>query len=127
MSKNTQLNVLIAPLDWGLGHTTRCIPIIKALQKRGCNVFIACNNWQKKFLQNEITAVTFLDLEGYNIHYSKKFLFYTIGAQALKIKRSIKKEHLWTSNIIREYNIDWIISYSNLQYNYNAPTAISFA
>ena len=24
-------NILVAPLDWGLGHATRCIPIIKKL------------------------------------------------------------------------------------------------
>ena len=32
--------VLIAPLDWGLGHVTRCIPIIRALLKRGNTVII---------------------------------------------------------------------------------------
>ena len=26
-------NILIAPLNWGLGHATRCIPIIKALEE----------------------------------------------------------------------------------------------
>jgi UDP:flavonoid glycosyltransferase YjiC (YdhE family) len=32
--------ILIAPLNWGLGHATRCIPIIKALQE---NNYIRCN------------------------------------------------------------------------------------
>ena len=27
-------NILIAPLNWGLGHATRCIPIIKALEEK---------------------------------------------------------------------------------------------
>ena len=27
-------NILVAPLNWGLGHATRCIPIIKELEKK---------------------------------------------------------------------------------------------
>ena len=26
--------VLVAPLDWGIGHATRCVPIIKCLLKQ---------------------------------------------------------------------------------------------
>jgi hypothetical protein len=29
---NNKKTILIAPLNWGLGHATRCIPIIRALQ-----------------------------------------------------------------------------------------------
>ena len=31
----TTKNILIAPLNWGLGHATRCIPVIKALEENG--------------------------------------------------------------------------------------------
>ena len=27
--------ILVAPLNWGLGHATRCIPIIRALEANG--------------------------------------------------------------------------------------------
>jgi len=33
--------ILIAPLNWGLGHATRCIPIIKALQENNYIPIIA--------------------------------------------------------------------------------------
>ena len=36
--------VLIAPLDWGLGHATRCIPIIHALLANGYEVVIAADS-----------------------------------------------------------------------------------
>ncbi|MBU3745270.1 MAG: glycosyl transferase family 28, partial [Sediminibacterium sp.] len=32
------IKVLVAPLDWGLGHATRCIPIIAALLSEGYEV-----------------------------------------------------------------------------------------
>ena len=33
--------ILVAPLDWGLGHATRCIPIINELVRQDCTVWIA--------------------------------------------------------------------------------------
>jgi len=44
----TKLKILIAPLDWGLGHTTRCVSLIKALQKFNADIWIAGNEMQKK-------------------------------------------------------------------------------
>ena len=32
------LKILVAPLDWGLGHATRCIPIINELVRQDCTV-----------------------------------------------------------------------------------------
>ncbi|MDA3616758.1 glycosyltransferase [Polluticaenibacter yanchengensis] len=104
------LNVLIAPLDWGLGHTTRCIPVVKALLQRHCNVFIACNHWQQSFLERECGNLTYIKLEGYNIQYSKNRLFLKIASQSLKIKKRIKAENKVLEEILTQYNIDWIIS-----------------
>ena len=33
--------VLVVPLDWGLGHATRCIPLIKHLQSKGLRIIVA--------------------------------------------------------------------------------------
>ena len=36
MNLNTpSKTILVAPLNWGLGHATRCIPIINALEENG--------------------------------------------------------------------------------------------
>ena len=37
------LKVLVAPLDWGLGHATRCIPVIRELLLKNCTVFLAAD------------------------------------------------------------------------------------
>ena len=102
--------MLIAPLDWGLGHTTRCIPVIKAVLQRNCKVFIACNHWQQSFLEQEFNNLIYIKLEGYNIEYSKKRLFLKIASQGLKIRRKIAEENLALKAIIADYKIDWIIS-----------------
>lgn len=102
--------MLIAPLDWGLGHTTRCIPVIKAVLQRNCKVFIACNHWQQSFLEQEFNNLTYIKLDGYNIEYSKKRLFLKIASQGLKIKRKIAAENVALKTIITAYKIDWVIS-----------------
>ena len=105
-------SILISPLDWGLGHATRCIPIIKALLLLNYNVYIACNNNQKKMLQLEVENVTFLLLNGYDIKYSfnNKLFALSIIEQLPKINKAIKFEHLWLQEAIEKYKIDLVIS-----------------
>ncbi|MEQ1623975.1 MAG: glycosyl transferase family 28, partial [Sediminibacterium sp.] len=58
--------VLVAPLDWGLGHATRCIPIIKALQELGKTVLLAGDGPAAQLLQTEFPSLTLLPLRGYH-------------------------------------------------------------
>ena len=68
---DTKLTILIAPLDWGLGHATRCIPVVKKLQQLSVNVIIAVEDETKSLLQQEFPTIEFLSLHGYKIKYSK--------------------------------------------------------
>ena len=107
-----QPNVLVIPLDWGLGHATRCIPIIKTLLRRGCTVLLAGEGKTKNLLQKEFPQLIFLPLEGYRIAYSKSKwrLPYTIGVQIPKILKAIQKEHAWLQRVVKEYQIHTVIS-----------------
>jgi uncharacterized protein (TIGR00661 family) len=104
--------ILIAPLDWGLGHATRCIPLINAFLNIKCNVVIACNDVQKQLLQQEFSSVHFVQLQGYNITYNKypKLLTLSILQQLPKIATAIKREHKWLNEIIDELAVDIVIS-----------------
>lgn len=104
--------ILVAPLDWGLGHATRCIPIVKALLLNDCRVIIACNTLQKKIFEQEFTKIDFLPLEGYNITYTKhpKLLAVSILRQLPSIVKVIKKENSWLKKIIDTHQIDLVIS-----------------
>lgn len=106
-------NILVAPLDWGLGHTTRCLLIIKCLQSNGYNVFVAANTTQKQLIQTQLKSnVKFLELEGYNIKYSKTkwSLPFKIAFQVPKILFKIYKEHVWLKKQIKEYKLHAVIS-----------------
>ena len=50
---DTRPRVLIAPLDWGLGHASRCLPIILSLIEHGCEVIVASEGAAKQLLQLE--------------------------------------------------------------------------
>jgi uncharacterized protein (TIGR00661 family) len=104
--------VLIAPLDWGLGHATRCIPIIDALLSKGCQVIIAATGSSKKLLEQEYTALRFIDIPAYHITYGKNSIYTGIKMllQLPKIKRIIKKENQWLPSIIMNYSIDIVLS-----------------
>lgn len=104
--------ILLAPLDWGLGHATRCIPLITFWLGKGYNVHVAANNTIRKLLQPEFPELVFLELPGYNIHYSvkKRLLPFTIITQVPKILQAIRNEHKWLIALINETKYDTIVS-----------------
>lgn len=104
--------VLVAPLDWGLGHATRCIPIIKALQELGKTVLLAGDGPAAQLLQTEFPALTLLPLRGYHISYAKTGwgLPWQMLSQAPSIFQTIKDEHAWLDAMIEEQQIDLVIS-----------------
>lgn len=112
MENFNKSTILIAPLDWGLGHTTRCIPIIKALQSANYNVIAAVSLQQKIVLQQEFPNLTYIDLFGYNIAYTKNKWFFIIKImlQIPKILRCIYKENKWLNKIIEQEKISLVIS-----------------
>lgn len=104
--------ILVAPLEWGLGHATRCIPIIHELISQGCEVLIAAEGATNSLLKKEFRHLQFLPLMGYRMRYSRKkiFLPVKIFLQLPKIIFTIYKEHQWLKKIIKQYKIDAVIS-----------------
>jgi uncharacterized protein (TIGR00661 family) len=104
--------VLVAPLDWGLGHATRCIPIIYALLQQDMEVIIAADGKIETLLKKAFPGYSFVFLKGYNIKYSKaKFwLPFKLLIQLPKIVWRIYAENRWLKRIIKAYKIDAVIS-----------------
>ena len=104
--------VLIAPLDWGLGHATRCIPIIKAMLNNGYTVIIAAEGAQANLLQNEFPNLAILPLKGYRVRYSKSkwVLPFKLLWQVPGLFQTIRYERNWLANTIKEHKIDLVIS-----------------
>jgi hypothetical protein len=85
--------VLYSALDWGLGHCTRGVPLIKALQKAGKKVVIACNPQQQSFFETALEDVSYQMLEGYKIQYFRSIpAWMSIVLQFNKIKTAMKAD-----------------------------------
>jgi uncharacterized protein (TIGR00661 family) len=104
--------VLLAPLDWGLGHATRCIPIVYDLIQQDVEVIIAVEGKTKVLLEKAFPGYSFVFLRGYNITYSKARLWLPlkIVMQLPKIVWRIYAENKWLKKIIKAYKIDAVIS-----------------
>ncbi len=103
--------VLVAPLDWGLGHATRCIPIVNEFLQRGCEVHIASNGSALILLRQEFPNLKFHELVSYNANYSVGIPFMmNILFQMPKFLLAIKKEHHQIERIIENENINLLVS-----------------
>lgn len=103
--------ILLAPLDWGLGHASRCVPLIKRLQGQNNHFVIACTVKQKQFLQEELNGVEYVDLFGYDVMYSTVLpLWIKILLQLPRISSIIRKEHRWLADYVKKNKVDFIIS-----------------
>lgn len=108
--------VLVAPLDWGLGHATRCIPIIKKLNDCNAEVLIGAEGSAALLLNQEFPNFEILPLKGYRIKYakSKSFFFFNILLQLPKIAWAVSYEKKWLNKIIENQKIDVVISDNRL-------------
>jgi len=104
--------ILIAPLNWGLGHATRCIPIINALIHHEFEPIIASDGVALELLKKEYPNLIGLTLPSYNITYSKKgkLFKYKLLKDSPRILKNIQAEKKATSQIVEDYNISGIIS-----------------
>jgi len=112
VSVKLNIKVLIAPLDWGLGHATRCVPIITELLKLGCKVIIAAEGAQENLLKTEFPDLEFVNIPGYKIKYSgnKRFFAIKILSQLPKIFKAISLEKRWLQGFIQHTPVDAVIS-----------------
>lgn len=102
---------LISPLDWGLGHATRCVPIINDCIKKGEPVILATDGQALSFLQQEFPNQKCIRLKGYSMKYAGgRLLPFVIMLQLPFFALSICLEHRRLKRIIRTYGIDKVIS-----------------
>lgn len=104
--------ILFAVLNWGLGHASRSIPLIKKLISEQNEIVIASDGEALVLLKKEFPSLIFEELSSYNVYYSEdsKNFDKTIFFQLNKFSKTIKNEHKQTKELILKYNINQIIS-----------------
>ena len=105
------MKILVCPLNWGLGHATRCIPLIKKLIAEQHEVIIASDGHPLQLLKEVFPGLRFIHSTSYNIHYNKGKSQVTAMFRSLpKIFSGIIREHHWLYQLNKQEHFDQIIS-----------------
>lgn len=104
--------ILVAPLNWGLGHATRCIPIINALISDGFEPVLASDGAALALLKKEFPNLAFYELPSYNITYPKKGALFQFKMllESPKLLKSIYAEQKALKKILKTAKFHGIIS-----------------
>lgn len=111
ISKLHNKTILYSALDWGFGHVTRSIGIIRELIEQENKVIIACNEEQKQLFKSYFPDVEYLFLEGYNFKFSGKGSWsWDLWKQRKSFFKTIQIEYKFVQDFCAKNKIDVVIS-----------------
>ena len=103
--------MLVCPLNWGLGHATRCVPIIRKLIAEGHEPVIVADGYPQAFLRQEFPTLRFIEFLSYSIYYSSgKSQVSAMIFNFPNIVKGIINEHLWLREFLHIEHFDQVIS-----------------
>lgn len=123
---NRHKTILVAPLNWGLGHATRCIPIIKGLLAYSFKVKLAGDGEALSLLRKEYPELDYIELPSYNIRYPKKGKYFKAKLlfKLPGINKTAKQEKKLVKALVEDGQIDGIVSDNRLGvYHKDVPSA----
>jgi UDP-N-acetylglucosamine:LPS N-acetylglucosamine transferase len=108
---NIMGRVFLSPLNWGLGHSTRDIPIIEELIRRGHEVTVGTSGNALTLLKRECPECNFILFKDYPAPYSASRFFLPKFAASIPILlRALARERKKLVQILSENDYDLIIS-----------------
>ncbi len=106
------MKVLLSPLDWGLGHTTRSIPVVRALLRAGASVTLAGSPSSLYIFREEFPELEFLEAPRYDIHYpshGSEMPLWVMRNQK-SFFHTIREEQEWVETMVIRRGFDRVIS-----------------
>ena len=107
--------ILVAPLDWGLGHASRCVPVVQFLVEQGFEVVLGGSGNSLAYLKHRFPELVSVELPSAKMNYGRNgmlslpFLF-----SMLRFASNIRREHRALKRIIAEYSIDYVFADNRL-------------
>ena len=105
------MKILVAPLNWGLGHASRCVPLVQRLLNEGHEVILGGDGESLTLLRKHFPKLRYTYLAPLNLRYSKgqRQVWAMIKAMPRLLKWAIQ-DHLMLKALLREEHIDQVIS-----------------
>lgn len=111
MILKTPRRILICPLEWGLGHAGRMIPLALKLRQMDNEIFIGAGHEHLALFREELPGARLIEFKGFKPAYSGILPQYLILLFKLPVLIwNIISEHNRLGKIVREHSIDIVIS-----------------
>lgn len=107
--------ILVAPLDWGLGHASRCVPIIHFFIDNGLQVVLGGDGDSLRYLRKRFPELPYVQLPMAKMKYGRRgMVSLPFCFSMLRFAFNIHREHRALEKIITNYSIDYIFSDNRL-------------
>ncbi|HQJ90999.1 MAG TPA: hypothetical protein PLB70_10325, partial [Paludibacteraceae bacterium] len=103
--------VLVAVLNWGLGHAVRSIPVVKAFLDHDYEVLLGGNGSSGELLHKEFPQLRYVEFPSFEMKYSSGKS--QVGAVFLSLPHlfaSLWKDHRFVCHLVKEEGIDVVFS-----------------
>ena len=105
------MKVLIAALNWGLGHATRSAALIRRHLQDGDEVVIGGDGDSLAWLKHEFPQLLFINFAPLNLHYSKgKSQVWAMVCAIPKVLWSAYWDHKLLNQLLEDEHFDLVIS-----------------
>lgn len=104
------MNIIVAPLNWGIGHATRVIPVIHLLLQKGATVLLASDGEALAVLRKAFPKLAYTELPSYNIRYQYQSLAQNSLGLVRNMLKGMKQEQKKIQQLVKTFQADIIIS-----------------
>lgn len=104
-------SVLISPLDWGLGHAARCIPLIRQYLGDKNNVSVFASEGICRYLQERFPNIEYIRDKTPPFSYGLNGTgFFRIIGLIMKVRKQMKSEKMLCAELCANKEFDLIVS-----------------
>jgi hypothetical protein len=120
-------HIFVCPLDWGIGHATRCVPVVRGFLQQGARVTLGASGRSFAFLEKEFPDLPLIKFPGVSISYPEKGERMPLHMllQSPNLLKGIRDEHSRLKTFIQQYGFDGVVSDNRYGlYSAHIPTVL---
>lgn len=105
-----QRPVLFAALNWGMGHASRSVPLIRELQRQHIPLILGSDGVAAELLRAEFPDVQIMELPSYKVSYPSRNIYINVLKSVWTILLAILAERRWLRALHHETPLRAVIS-----------------